>query len=328
MVIDWVAFCLAITYLLLLFALLKQVFDIFWLRNRKINYRNGIVSIMAAASFLRVIFWAKTAVPTHGPITFFMICFYLPIWLNFAALSLLSLFYANTIYKNQYGNWPWRICVILNILFLALNLTIACLIREVTTHHGNIYTLYVSYAIFLDGFTALLVGYFGYKFVALHNQPGAQYLLPRSIEEFSAVNWILVLCFLARSVFVGVLSSGHIVHPRSVKVDFNGPHKHTSATLFLFFLFTEIVPNLCMLYLLWRSTSSMPRLHHGKGDDGYYSNLSFHYDRDVFDAVRKSSVEDSIITVFYGKDDEDDEDDGEGEDLFATPLLTTVSSNS
>lgn len=332
--VDYIALLLAFIYFFLFAAELKQLVDIFWLKNRLLNYRNGIIVIMTFACLLRVVFWSKTAAPTQCPITLFMIFFYLPVWLNFAALSLLSLFYANAIYNNTYGNWPVRICVGLNVVFLLLNLTIACMLREVTTHHTRLYVLYICYAIFLDGLTALFVGYFGHRFVSMHAGQGTQFLLPRSVEEFSAVNWILVLAFLGRSVFVGVLSSGSIVSEEAVKVEFNGSHKHTSAALLAFFVLSEVVPNLCMLYLLWRSSSrpAAPRAFKSDSYEGYteydlYDSLRVGYDSV---ALRTSSAEDSIIKVIYGQNNDEEEGDGEegGErdtiDLYRSPLMAAA----
>ncbi|RYG60420.1 hypothetical protein EON64_19300, partial [archaeon] len=230
---DYVAIALVLIYFLLFCAEGSQLVLALQQRNRIVNYRNGIMLIIFCAALLRVVFWVKVAVPSRGDVTLFLVIFYLPVWLNFAALSLLSVFYANAVYCcSTYSAWPWRVFLGLNAAFLALNVAIACLMREKANNQlqrNSVYALYIAYAVALDVLTALLVCVLGQQFGMQHAGKGASLQLPRPLTHFNMANYLLATCFLARSVCVllfyyGVLGEGSAAY----EVDFNSTHSKTS----------------------------------------------------------------------------------------------------
>jgi hypothetical protein len=226
---------------------------------------------------LRTIFWIKVCVPNTVSNTLMMIIFYLPVWLNFCGISMLCVFYANTIYEDRYGSWPKIICIVLNIIFFTLNVTIGCLVDSPTTNqseHRRIYLCYIYYAVAIDALIALLVGYFGYHFVYDNNYHSYRHwiLLPRSIETFSFINWLIVACFFTRSIFVFLSSIPKVKDTVHTDISFNGDHPVSSIVMLLFFLITEWVPNSAMLYLLWKPNTKKSKkyyssqLHGGDSD--------------------------------------------------------------
>jgi hypothetical protein len=186
------------------------------------------------------------------------VIYFLPVWLNFAAISLLSVFYAHALLDGYYEDLPWNIFLIVNLIFFALNVTIGCLMEDNRIQdHGDdiVYAVYIIYGVFLDGLTALIIGYFGYHFI-YNNRSRKTWLLPRSVKQFAIVNWIIVICFLSRSIFVALLASNIIgSQGNSGTLYFNGKHNVTSITVFFFYVCTELIPNVSMIYLLWRSGS-------------------------------------------------------------------------
>jgi hypothetical protein len=254
---DYVAFILCLLYSVLFLFGFKQFLQIFYLKNRKINYRNGIIVTLLFSSLLRTIFWVKVMVATTVSNTLMMIIFYLPVWLNFCGISLLCVFYANTIYEDKYGSWPKYICIVFNVIFFVLDITIGCLVDSPMTNqrqNRDIYLCYIYYAVGIDLLCALLIGYFGYYFVYDNNFHSYRHwiLLPRSIETFAFFNWLIVVCFIVRSVFVFVSSLPNMKDRLHTELHFNGDHSVTSLIMFFFFLVTEWIPNSAMLYLLWK----------------------------------------------------------------------------
>jgi hypothetical protein len=262
---DYIAFILVFLYFLLFIFELKQFISIFYLKNRKINYRNGIILTLLFSSLLRIVFWIKVMINTTVISTFMMILFYFPIFLNFTGISLLCVFYANTIYSNSwFATWPKYICAILNLIFLFLNIAIGCLVESASTNqqsHVVIYDCYIYYAVFIDFFIALLVGYYGYNFVydSQYHTYRTHILLPRSIRTFAVINWIIVICFLIRSLFVFLFSLPIIKQSTSTEIEFNGNHPVTSYIMLIFFFITEWIPNIAMLYLLWKPNTKKPK---------------------------------------------------------------------
>lgn len=261
---DYIAFLLLLLYSLLFLFELRQFIQIFYLKNKKINYRNGIIFALILSAALRIIFWTKVMIPTEASGPVMMTIFYLPVWLNFAGISLLCVFYANTIYEERYGSWPKYICIVLNVIFFILDITIGALIDTATTGQSEnivIYRCYIYYAVFIDAFIACLVGYFGYNFVYDNNYHSYRHwiLLPRSIETFAVINWLIVACFFIRSVFVFVFSLPQVKRSAHTEIEFNGEHGVTPLLMLFFFLITEWVPNSAMLYLLWKPNTKKPK---------------------------------------------------------------------
>eukprot|EP01040_Poterioochromonas_malhamensis_P008945 gene8944-9684_t len=226
---------------------------------------------------MRITFWIKVMIPTVIDSTLMMLLFYLPVWLNFTGISLLCVFYANTIFEDKYGHWPKYICIVLNIIFGILNITIGSLVESASTNqdaHVVMYDCYIYYAVFIDALIALLVGFLGYYFVYDHHYHSYRHwvLLPRSIETFSIINWLIVFCFFIRSIFVFVFSLPVIKQSASTEIQFNGNHPVTSVLMLFFFLITEWVPNSSMLYLLWKSNTKNKRHSSKKYQSEQYLN--------------------------------------------------------
>lgn len=229
------------------------------------------------------------------PDALLMVIYFLPVWLNFAAISLLSVFYANAMLDGYYQDFPWKICLIMNIIFLILNVTIATLLESTNVSENQnkvFYDVYVIYAIFLDILTACIIGYFGYQFI-YNNQSRKNWLLPRSNKQFAVVNWLIVFCFLTRSLLVGLLSSNIIEQRSNATLIFNGEHTPTSVTILGFYFVTEWLPDVSLIYLLWRKSntnfcfsclSRTPKSNHSSFQQGKRTRRSFRMDNNGIEA--------------------------------------------
>lgn len=266
--LDVSALILGIIYLLLFVCECQQIISACFSKNKLITYRNGIMMVLCTSALCRWLVWGKVLLVDAFYVddTLMMILYFLPVWLNFCAISMLCVFYAYVLFEGFFGNYPWYITFVLNICFAVFNITIAYLLNVSTGPNTTlIYDIYISYAIFLDTFTALLLAYFGYHFYRIQHRRQRHWLfqsLPKSPETFTAMNLLIVACFLLRSVLVGLLSSGLFTPKEDSSVRFNvdptvndidqeASTYHTSYTILFFYLSTEVVPNLAMLYLLY-----------------------------------------------------------------------------
>lgn len=96
--LDYVALLLVFAYSSLFIAGGLQLRQIVISRKFKLRtIRNGIIFILTLASLLRIIFWCKVVTPSYSPNQLIMVIYFLPVWMDFAGLSLLAVFYAETL---------------------------------------------------------------------------------------------------------------------------------------------------------------------------------------------------------------------------------------
>lgn len=228
--------------------------------------------VLFCSALLRWLVWGKVTLldAFYVDNTLMMVLYFLPVWLNFCAISLLCVFYAYAMFDGFYGAWPWLVTVAINVAFMALNVTIAVLLDYSDALASLVYQFYIAYALVLDTSTALVLAYFGYHFHRL-SRANTRRLhwflsLPKSPQTFTATNLLIVVCFLLRSLLVGLLSSHLLASRDDNAVQFNrrrnatdeadggsddGDVYRTSWTVMLFYLVSEVVPNCAMLYLLY-----------------------------------------------------------------------------
>lgn len=265
MALDYVALILCLLYVGLFGLESYQLLQVLYSKNKKSTYRNGIMLLLAFAAWCRIFIWIKVMIPTTLDNALCMVIYFLPVWLNFAAISCLSVFYAHALYNEAfptaYQDLPWYLCICVNVVFCVLNVTIAALMENsgVSAKQAKLlYEVYVGYAVFLDTLTAVIIGYFGYYFFNSPRASRKHWQLPRSPRLFAAINYLIVTCFLLRSIFVLLLNYNRNQDPHqfdsksSGDVIFNGEHPVTSFTVLGFYLITEYVPNVALVYLLWR----------------------------------------------------------------------------
>lgn len=269
--------------------------SIFTLQNKILNFRNGILLALFLESVIRIAYWTFAAIqPHHRMNPLFRVFYFIPVWLNFAGLSLLCAFYAKASMQSYSSKTPLQVCFISNIIFLTLNVSFALLAGK----DNILESIYICYAVFLDALTAVCVGYFGSRFV-YNAQLKRQWVLPCSIKVFSTVNWIIMICFLMRSLLVAILSFGLFDQQ---KYGTEAYQHRNSWTMFCFFFFTEWVPNISMLYMLWNPTgvTSPP-----SRSNGFYEN-----DEGISEFSRKSllrgdPMDDCVVTLIFNDVDDD-----------------------
>ena len=314
---DWVALILLLLYATLLGVGCHQLRTTMRSRNKRLTIRNGIVSILTLSAAFRAVFWLKACVPTTMNAAFGMLIFFLPVWMNFAGLSLLVVFYSQIIHAGS--KVPMRLCIVANFCLFTTNLIIGGELAD-TSDGGNDAAeqsnALLAYAIFgplLDFTLASLLAYYGQRFKAASKRSVlTTRILPNSLFIFDVVNWIIIVAYLFRGIFTALLSSGKVLPVNQGSVAFQGEHAVTSATTFFFFLIAEIVPCSCVFAMLWKvSSSSQGKLNHGvetlqRHDGSEKSSLD----------TRLLSVEDSKVKIFISADNnktaslEEEEEEG------------------
>eukprot|EP01033_Poteriospumella_lacustris_P011101 gene11101-7899_t len=270
--VDVVSLLLTVIYAALFVCEGHQLVCAYYSKNKLYTYRNGIMLVLFCSALLRWLVWGKVTLldAFYVDNTLMMVLYFLPVWLNFCAISLLCVFYAYAMFDGFYGAWPWLVTVAINVAFMALNVTIAVLLDYSDARAPLVYQFYIAYALVLDTSTALVLAYFGYHFHRL-SRANTRRLhwflsLPKSPQTFTATNLLIVVCFLLRSLLVGLLSSHLLASRDDNAVQFNrrrnatdeadggsddGDAYRTSWTVMLFYLVSEVVPNCAMLYLLY-----------------------------------------------------------------------------
>lgn len=269
--VDVVSLLLTIIYAILFVCEGHQLVSAFYSKNKLYTYRNGIMLVLFCSALVRWLVWGKVTLldAFYVDNTLMMVLYFLPVWLNFCAISLLCVFYAYAMFDGFYGSWPWHVTVAINVVFMALNVAIAVLLDYSDSLASLVYQFYIAYAIVLDTSTALVLAYFGYHFHRL-SRANTRRLhwflsLPKSPQTFTAMNLLIVVCFLLRSLLVGLLSSHLLASRDDNAVQFNRRRNatdeadggsdddvyRTSWTVMLFYLVSEVVPNCAMLYLLY-----------------------------------------------------------------------------
>jgi hypothetical protein len=245
--VDPVAITLAILYFILFFTGSYQLLDIVMSNNKKRSQKNMILSFLTLGSILRIVFWIKVTIPTTISDRVMIVIFFLPLWFNFVGLSGLAVFYAKALDLTQaYRRIPIKISIAANIILLLLNFVISI---TLTNDHVSedvvvLGALYIAYATCLDLMLAGILAYLGNKFM---HSPAMKNILPESVELLGLVNWIVVSCYTVRGIFTPIF----VILP-STEIEFNGHHRDTSLISFFFFVITEVLPNLCVMVLLWK----------------------------------------------------------------------------
>jgi len=283
--LDYIALLLVLAYSSLFIAGSLQLHQIIVSRKFKLRtIRNGIIFILTLASLLRIIFWCKVVTPSYSPNQLIMAIYFLPVWMDFAGLSLLAVFYAETLlngsdkYKQykvfthtlassyhsisshllhfllQY--YPIKLCAFVNCIFFILSLLISVLLNDKATSSGtkeSIATGFSVYAAFLDFLLSGLLGFLGHKFYDSYTHRKISLrILPRSIKTFALINWYVVFAYVARGLFTAAVGSERMIPVSEGEINFNGHHRVTAVTILFFFMVTEWLPSVCILFLLWR----------------------------------------------------------------------------
>lgn len=279
--------------------------------------------LVTGSSFMRVFFWIVVLISSNlFAAQLVMAIFFLPVWLDFAALSLLAVFYAETVYGEELDRLPRQACFVINLIFFALNLTISLILDDArTSEHTEkiVAIIYIVYAAFVDFFISVMLAFLGHRFIA-HNTSETKvkkWVLPRSIREFATVNWTIVSCYCLRGVLVSIFSTQAVAPYTATKVNWEAQHPVTPLFILGFFLLAEIVPNVSVLYLLWHKRSTRPRNYrfNSEGSDRKYDSDEAQLIEDFLS--RQSSVEDSKVSVIFERgEDEADFDYQEDQDKF------------
>ena len=327
---DWVGLILVLFYLAIVYIGSQQTYRAFKSRNRFLSIRNSIVLLLTASAFLRLILWVKVCVPGDLDDTFMLLMFFLPMWFNFAALSLLAVFYTEAVYGGK-TLWPMRIYLVVNLALLTMNVYVATGTAsrlDNTDDETPVFTAFsIVYNSFVDFLLAILLCYYGYQFQKICNENGNALTTwtASSVTIFESINWMLIVIYVFRGIAAAVISQ----HPDVMgQVEYDGNHPPTRASVLMFFFVTEILPSLCVMLMLWRiGGSSVARIKiesmaggdGGDGGDDAYNHLN----------TRLLSIEDSKVRILMGKDSMRNENDNvlfEGENTTEYLLFSNVSS--
>ncbi len=293
----------------------QQTYRAFNSRNRFLSIRNSIVMLLTCSALLRLVLWVKVCVPGDLNDTFMLLMFFLPLWFNFASLSLLAVFYTEAVYGGK-TKWPMRIYLIVNLILLVLNVYVATgtAARLESNDDGtHVFSAFsVAYSSFVDFLLAMLLCYYGIQFQAICNENGNALTTwnHSSVTIFESINWMLIIIYIFRGIAAAVISQ----HPDVMgQVAYDGDHEPTRATVLIFFFITEVLPSLCVMLMLWRlGGSSSPRLKVESMTaadelDGNFQGLN----------TRLLSVEDSKVRVLVGDESLINENGGGERNLIA-----------
>jgi len=233
-----------------------------------------------------------------------LLMFFLPLWLNFAGLSLLAVFYTEAVYGGK-TPWPMRIYFLFNLVMLVLDVTIATgtakYVDEAADDDGSFRfsAFSIIYSSTLDFLLAALLCYYGIQFQILCNETGNALTTwtPNSVTIFESINWMLIVIYIFRGIAAAVISR----HPEVMgQIEFNGEHDPTRATVLIFFFVTEVLPSLCVMLMLWRVGGSTTRYKTERttGYDGVGNNRL---------NTRLLSIEDSKVRILVGKESSENE---------------------
>ena len=308
-VLDYIAIILACMYaclcgtgIFLLYLALKT-------RNRKLNLRNSIVTILTVSSFLRCLFFMKVTIPTSWDYGICMALFIIPLWMQCLATSLLICFYATTYYinSNHATDMPIILCSAGNLIALILDVAIASSFAS-DTNGSREDVLRLLYCITCSAEDLVLAGllvYFGALFHSIAEEGnGSGNVLAmwskKSISQFEMLNRVLTAAMLFRAS----LSITFLLEPSlDGIVSFNGEHPGTSPIAMLFFIGAELLPTLCIFYMISKLNVSQGGKHNRN-----YRRFRVLVDGSGVEAEgsldeRLLSVEDSSIRIFVERED-------------------------
>lgn len=276
MYVDGVALTLGIIFLLLFLLGFSQLLQVLRSNDSNLSLRNAIVLLLTGSAMLRSFFWLKSAFPLSISNQALMIIYFLPIWLDFSGLSGLAVFYANIVNSTgPYKRYPSVVSFFFNFVFLIIDLAISSMLDDPNTSDRTkafVSSFYQIYSIFLDFLLSILLLYFGYQFRQVGEQK-ISYMLPRSFQTFLYVNWLLVTCYAVRGVCNCFFYANEVLPASMRYVYFSKSHPQTPISVFLFFLFLEIIPNTCVIMLLWKVSESNSRYNVSYAYENFKNDL-------------------------------------------------------
>ncbi len=276
MVADYIGIMLVLFFTLVFSIGLFQSVTTLQSRNKVLTLRNGITFALTCSAFLRVIFFIKVCIETMWDITFMLLLFYLPLFLQHLAISLLLVFYAASfLEKSPWSRVPFRLCVVANIILFALDVTIAVLTAQSLqgyrrTDGGDLTLLYVIYTSSIDFGIVILLGYFGYHFRVQSLNNSGNLLATwssQSLKNFNYINIVLFFTYIFRGVFSILF---YAIPEWQGRLEYNGPHPPTGVIVLLFFLFVEIIPSLLVLIMLFNIGVNTSRPKYEYSDSIYF----------------------------------------------------------
>lgn len=335
---DYIAITLSILYIFLFIIGVIQIRQIWIARNKKITIRNAIIVFLTFSAVLRIFFWVKVSLPTEFVPEIVMVLYYLPVWLDFAGLSLLVVFYAETLLKaspnlnSAYKNYPLRLCIFFNSIFLGVCLSIGILITDDDADPKTqeiVNSFFSIYATFLDFLLSSMLSYFGYKFYTNYsNKNLTTRILPRSLKTFASINWYIVIAYIVRGFFTISVGQTKLIPVNQGSVIYEGEHPVTGIGIMCFFLISEWIPSFLVIFLLWRRVMSRKRTKN------FEDNLN-NADYDPADEalkIRLMSVEDTKISVYYdgksSKEENNSSSNNNSKDKFQDALTSRLSERS
>ncbi len=162
--------------------------------------------------------------------------------------------YLHTYILLQY--YPIKLCAFVNFIFFLLSLLISVLLNDKATSAStkeSIATCFSVYAAFLDFLLSGLLGFLGHKFYDSYTHRKISLrILPRSIKTFALINWYVVFAYVMRGLFTAAVGSERMIPVSEGEINYNGHHRVTAVTILFFFIITEWLPSVCILFLLWR----------------------------------------------------------------------------
>lgn len=327
---DPVAIILTLLYLVIFLSGAVQVKQILFTRRfKRATIRNCIISILTLSCLLRVIFWCKVASPTYASEQVISLIFFMPVWMNFFALSFLASFYGETLILgasdvrySRYKDYPVRLCLAVNFVLFVLCLTLSLVISrngasdQTKTDLAVAFSLYAS---LLDFVLAGLLGILGYAFYNNYAQRSATTrILPRSVRTFAAINYYIVCVYILRGMFTAAVGQEKIIPVSEGEIVYQGPHPATAVTVFFFYLIADWSTAACVIFLLWRRVLRHKRISKyvtsvggwGSGEGAAVVDSSS--DTESLLSTRLLSTDDDRkVSVFYGPTGEEDGEDAD-----------------
>jgi hypothetical protein len=133
-----------------------------------------------------------------------LILYFIPIWGNVFAISLLTVFYLETWLSAKSSKpiklilTPIQICLTLNFIFFIIAVSIITVISQKSNYSNVMTSIYEGYAAFLDLFLAFSLCILGYNFYMDFLQKGTKVLLPKNITTFYIINCLVTLTYFVR----------------------------------------------------------------------------------------------------------------------------------
>jgi len=305
---DYIAVVLAGLYACLCGVGIYLLYSALRTRNKKVNLRNAIVTILTASGILRCLFFVKVAIPTTWDNGFCMALFIIPLWMHCLAISLLICFYATTAYydSNNSTDTPIILCSVGNLIMLIFDVAIAASFASASdsSREKLLRLIFCISSTMEDLVLAGLLIYFGALFHRLAVDGSGGNVLAtwnkKSVSLFETLNWVLTITMLFRAS----LSIALFMEPQiDGSVNYNGEHPVTAPVVVLFFFGAELLPTLCIFYMLFELDVSP-----GNKQGGNYKRFRVMGDgrgveTDSALDERLLSVEDASIRVVIEKEE-------------------------